>query len=257
MSTAPPPTDEWRPVPGYEDLYEVSRAAAVRRLAPGANRPAGAPLHGSVDDSGRRLLELYRDGRGRRLYRDWVVATAFLGPRNGTWVVAHRDGDRGHDAVGNLRWKPAPPGVLPPDLRDRLVTLAGAGRDAVAIARALAIPRATAAFHLARLTPPDPPGDHPGGTWPTTAATSAPPPAVARTLTASWPIRLLMLLLEGRPTLGEAARAVGVPLGAVAVALRDFREVGLELELDRPSDLAGSHCRIANLRRLATTGSPT
>lgn len=98
---ASPSSEEWRPVVGYEDLYEVSSAGTVRSLRwnpPRVLRPANDP-------DGYPVVQLCRRGRTTvKLHR--IVALAFHGDKQNDLhkEVAHLDGDRGNAAASNLKW---------------------------------------------------------------------------------------------------------------------------------------------------------
>ena len=100
--------EEWRPVPGYEALYEVSNRGKVKSL-------------GRVLDSGRRIAprELRRsrkplgykqvvliDENGAKKTRPvhQLVLEAFVGPMPPGMECCHWDGDPGNNRVENLRW---------------------------------------------------------------------------------------------------------------------------------------------------------
>lgn len=104
---------EWRPVVGYEGLYEVSSLGEVRaidrivprRTAEGlvAVHRRGGPLAEQFDREYRRVA-LSRDGRTKAYFVHCLVAEAFHGPRPPGHEVAHRDGVRPNCAASNLRW---------------------------------------------------------------------------------------------------------------------------------------------------------
>lgn len=94
------PAEEWRPVVGYEGLYEVSSLGRVRSLR--------FPI--------RRFLSLFRLRKGylgvgltihrvRRIYQvHRLVATAFHGPPPLGHECNHKDGRCTHNAASNLEW---------------------------------------------------------------------------------------------------------------------------------------------------------
>lgn len=98
-------TEEWRPVPGYEGVYEVSETGRVRRLAATHLHPAGfAPaqhrnVHGYVK------VGLYRGGTYSLVSVHRLVALAFHPDEaSDDLEVCHRDGDQTNNAASNLYW---------------------------------------------------------------------------------------------------------------------------------------------------------
>lgn len=102
------PEEEWRAVPGYEGLYEVSsheRIWSVPRKGIGGQNIRGRMLKPSVEPFGYKRVVLYKDGapRGFRLHE--LVAMAFLGPRPaGARLIRHLDGDPGNSFASNLAY---------------------------------------------------------------------------------------------------------------------------------------------------------
>ncbi len=102
----------WKPVAGYEGLYEVSDLGRVRSLdrlvveKSGKRRPVkGRILRPGVSrSSGRRSVALRPRGPAptRRVYE--LVLEAFVGPRPPGMVACHNNGDAGDDRLANLRW---------------------------------------------------------------------------------------------------------------------------------------------------------
>jgi hypothetical protein len=100
---------EWRPIPGYEGLYEVSAEGDVRslpRLIPCASgesrRFAGRGLTPDPNKWGYLRVTLHRSGRQKRCGVHELVALAFIGPKPvGAWVL-HRDDDKRKNIPGNL-----------------------------------------------------------------------------------------------------------------------------------------------------------
>lgn len=93
----------WRPVPGYEGIYEVSDAGSVRSFCHGYGRML-KPIH---DQDGYSRVGLYRNGKQRRVFIHRLVAEAFIGPPPAGLHVAHRDGSRTNNSASNLRYATA------------------------------------------------------------------------------------------------------------------------------------------------------
>ena len=110
--------EQWRPVPGYEGIYDVSDHGRVRSVSRKALRKDGRPL--SVSG---RILTANPNGRGYPRVTlnfngtsKWssvhsLVATTFLrkppgkiGTYRTGYVVNHKDGDKTNNHVSNLEY---------------------------------------------------------------------------------------------------------------------------------------------------------
>lgn len=109
------PTDDekiqWRPVVGYEGMYEVSEAGDVRSLARTKMRRdeveqvvPGKMLTKHPDRRGYHLVSLTRNHKAvhRRVHR--LVLEAFVGPCPEGHEGLHGDGDMHNNRRSNLRW---------------------------------------------------------------------------------------------------------------------------------------------------------
>lgn len=104
----------WKPVLGWEGLYEVSSEGRVRSLDRLIEckdgrlmRWRGKLLTPTVNRGrGGHLSVHFRDrGRGERREVQGVVCGAFHGPKPGPGLVAaHWDGNPANNRAGNLRW---------------------------------------------------------------------------------------------------------------------------------------------------------
>ena len=111
--------EQWRPVLGFEDYYEVSDQGRVRSLA---RTCYGGPIAGERkvlprilhqfrsgigrDGKPRRYLaaNLNRDGVGQRRDIHILVLEAFVGPRPPGCQVRHLDGTPNNNRLSNLAW---------------------------------------------------------------------------------------------------------------------------------------------------------
>jgi hypothetical protein len=96
---------EWRPIPGYEGLYEASDDGQVRSLPRRDWR--GRVLSGRVlkthrNSSGYPIVSLCTRGKPRTIYVHQLVAAAFIGPRPAGTETRHLDGDQLNNRAGNL-----------------------------------------------------------------------------------------------------------------------------------------------------------
>ncbi len=81
----------WRPVPGYEGLYEVSDQGRVRSLP--RERTAGRILKPNRSNTGYLTVNLYKGGDHTVTVHS-LVAAAFIGTRPAGMQVRHLNGDR-------------------------------------------------------------------------------------------------------------------------------------------------------------------
>lgn len=104
------PGEVWKPVVGWEGLYEVSSMGRVRSLARVVAVPyrGGARIHrrrervlsGSVFNNGYRYVRIGVRSIGVHA----LVATAFIGPAPQECVCMHKDDNPLNNRVENLRW---------------------------------------------------------------------------------------------------------------------------------------------------------
>lgn len=89
-------TEEWRWVPGYEGMYEVSDRGRVRRngrvLSPGPHK------------QGYTRFNLCKDSLRRPFMGHQLVLLAFVGPRPAGQETRHLDGNPSNNHLANLRY---------------------------------------------------------------------------------------------------------------------------------------------------------
>jgi hypothetical protein len=93
--------EEWRAVPGYEGLYEVSSFGNVRSLTRGWRNPR---LVGRKHPTGYIYLSLTKNGVVRPARAHRLVLLAFIGPCPEGMEACHNDGVRDNNHFSNLRW---------------------------------------------------------------------------------------------------------------------------------------------------------
>ena len=104
-----PPTDDipgevWRPVPGWESLYEVSDRGRVRRKA-GTTRTVRTRILKGRIINGYLIVRLRDGARSDEWLVNRLVLTTFVGPQPADKPHgAHYDGDRINNSLCNLRW---------------------------------------------------------------------------------------------------------------------------------------------------------
>lgn len=108
--------EEWRPVPGYEGVYEVSNMGRVRRSGGAAKMGRG---HGGGARVGRVLrlqrgldgyyrVQLWKGGNYQNYLIHRLVAVAFLGPVPDGYEVNHKSGDKSQNQAVNLEYATRP-----------------------------------------------------------------------------------------------------------------------------------------------------
>lgn len=87
----------WKPINGYEGLYEVSNTGEVRSLRNGGkNLNQGKGVY--------NVVSLWKEGVGKTLSVHTIVAKTFLGGQYEGLQVNHKDEDKRNNHVSNLEW---------------------------------------------------------------------------------------------------------------------------------------------------------
>ncbi len=89
----------WRPVKGYEGLYEVSNTGEVKSLF-----RYKKVLKQSVQKNGYCTVELFKKGVSKRLLVHRLVAEAFLSNNEEFPQVNHIDENKLNNSADNLEW---------------------------------------------------------------------------------------------------------------------------------------------------------
>jgi NUMOD4 motif/HNH endonuclease len=94
--------EKWKPVPGFDWLYEVSSLGNVRGIAASTQKKI---LKKAKDRDGYSVVHLCRLGRYKSLRVGRLVALAFLGqPPADRLEVNHINHIRDDDRLCNLEW---------------------------------------------------------------------------------------------------------------------------------------------------------
>ena len=106
--------EEWRPVVGYEGVYEVSNLGRVKslpRMTPTRwntprHHPGGILKSKVAPTTGYVRVTLVDANRGKKRYANIhsLVLEAFVGPRPDGLECCHNDGNRLNAELANLRW---------------------------------------------------------------------------------------------------------------------------------------------------------
>lgn len=105
-------SEEWRPVVGFEGLYEVSNAGRVKSLARLRKGRGGHPtavreriLKPSIATNGYPFLILSKHGRPHNKNVHRLVAQAFCYGKSEEFnQVNHKDGNKQNNTASNLEW---------------------------------------------------------------------------------------------------------------------------------------------------------
>lgn len=92
--------EEWRPIKGYEGLYEVSNMGRVKSL----HAPQGIILKQGTYPNGYMGANLSKDGTVNMKLVHRLVAIAFIQNPNNYEEVNHKDGNKKNNTVDNLEW---------------------------------------------------------------------------------------------------------------------------------------------------------
>lgn len=91
-------SEAWKPVVGFEGLYEVAACGAIR------NARTLRWLSPSVKDDGYTSVKLFKNGRGYQKSVHRVVAEAYLPNPESKPQVNHKDLNKKNNDVSNLEW---------------------------------------------------------------------------------------------------------------------------------------------------------
>ncbi|WP_374243086.1 NUMOD4 motif-containing HNH endonuclease [Mycobacterium sp. CnD-18-1] len=99
--------EEWKPVVGYEGLYEVSshgRIWSIPRVARSGRKIRGRIRKLSSNPAGYAVVILSRDGRNNGFLVHRLVLEAFVGSCPAGMEACHFDGIKSNNHLANLRW---------------------------------------------------------------------------------------------------------------------------------------------------------
>jgi len=129
--------EQWRPVVGYEGLYEVSDHGRVRSLPRtcltkgNATRTVSARVMSqNRDGRGYLAVILSKDGKKTTTRVYLIVAKAFIGERPDGMVVAHGPAGKDDNSVANVSYKTQSENCAADKLRDDTHTRGGRNYNA-------------------------------------------------------------------------------------------------------------------------------
>lgn len=92
--------EEWKPIKGYEGLYEVSSTGKVKSFQRGGTKI----LHQNINQSGYHHVILSKGKVKKDLRVHRLVASAFIPNPLNKPEVNHIDGDKHNNNADNLEW---------------------------------------------------------------------------------------------------------------------------------------------------------
>jgi hypothetical protein len=96
--------ENWKPIKGYEEVYEISSHGRVRRILSRTSGKAGHIMVGGLTH-GYRSITLTKDGSSKGYTVHRLVAQHFLNPsKKANAQVNHKDGNKLNNIVDNLEW---------------------------------------------------------------------------------------------------------------------------------------------------------
>lgn len=96
--------ENWKPIAGYEGIYEVSDLGQIKRIKPEHNTHVGKILAGGLDQDGYRLILLYDSGKRRMFKAHRIVATAFVPNPDNLPQINHKNAVKADNRADNLEW---------------------------------------------------------------------------------------------------------------------------------------------------------
>lgn len=94
--------EQWRPVEGYEGLYEVSNLGRIKSL--NYNHTGVEKVLKPKNNKGYLRVDLRKDGKHKFFLVHRLVATAFLPNPEGFEQVNHINEDKTNNCVDNIEW---------------------------------------------------------------------------------------------------------------------------------------------------------
>jgi hypothetical protein len=96
----------WKPMPGWEGLYEVSNMGRMRSLPRELEkrRTEGKVLSGRKTEQGFVLFQMKVQDRRQMMTAHRAVLLAFRGKPKYGQIGVHLSGDRGDNRLENLKW---------------------------------------------------------------------------------------------------------------------------------------------------------
>ena len=88
----------WRPVLGYEGIYEINRLGEIRRIK------SGRILRGYMGRDGYKRVSLTANGQTKPFLLHRLLAVAYIPNPLNYPCINHKDEDKSNNSLDNLEW---------------------------------------------------------------------------------------------------------------------------------------------------------
>ncbi|MFZ3045223.1 MAG: NUMOD4 domain-containing protein [Desulfatirhabdiaceae bacterium] len=99
--------EEWKDIPGYEEIYQASNTGKIKslpRMCGQFHKEPGKILVTTIKNNGYPHVVLCKDGRKKNFTVHGLVALTFIGLRPEGQEVMHLDGNKRNPESTNLRY---------------------------------------------------------------------------------------------------------------------------------------------------------
>ena len=96
--------EEWKPIPGYEGLYEVSNWGRIKSHLYCKSQKTSERILSPGNSRGYYYVELCKDGKRKKRSIHRLVAEAFIPNPSNLPEVNHKDENKENNYLGNLEW---------------------------------------------------------------------------------------------------------------------------------------------------------
>lgn len=94
----------FKPIPGYENYYEISNFGRIRNFVGGKGRTAGRIIKSFPTGHGYYEATLYINGQRGRIRTHAMVMLLFMGIRPEGLQINHKDGNKSNNCLDNLEY---------------------------------------------------------------------------------------------------------------------------------------------------------